>query len=1390
MFKKIFLGILLLLIIACGGAAFYVSTIDWNKYKGDIAQKFSELTGKDIKINGSVNISLLPHPSLKAHDVSVYNKGDEKNALASVKKIDMSVSLASVLEGTPDINSLSLNNAVIWVKQNEKGKLNWSFSGGEKSPDAGKTSLQTLSLQNATFHYENESADIKFDIKKINAEIQAAEIGGPYRMDGNFIKDNDHFAVAVGIGSLNSLDGIETNLSISHPASESYFRFDGMYNPQDHSIKGDFSGGSKKTAKFVNALSAMQILDEKNEQELQFSSGVESDAELLKLSSFVIKYGNDIEGSGSLTYPWKVAENQKRKIDIKYEFLNFDIRPFIPAVKAEYQQYKDNGGVYLPDIDFNISAELAAKHIDINEDDRGYLENITLKASWKDNILSIDEFYANSVGDTAISISGDLREENTRPKYFLKTSLISADFLSFANSFGADLKALAQSSYQNAKFDFSIVGDDGSFQMENAEFSMDKMKVNVDFSTMFMLEDINFNLNVVTDNLNFDVYLPNDEENREFMEQLQEDLKVFEAQKNWNGEISFSAENAVFRSTPISSLIIKLKNEKGIINIDEISAKKTTGADIKISGQVDFTQNSTSIQNMNLEIDAANISELTSQINLNLPKWKILKTKSFKMNSGISGSLSDIFTTTSMEIDGNTINYSGNIVRKDGTSFNGNLGIKTLNMGQFFDGIGVDTSSFPNKNSAFSCEGMVEADGESFSYKDLKCLLGTSNYSGNILVKKQDDKNLIDATINADEFNLSYLFDFKPNKTSAFSNETAFDNTFVSRPDLSRDFLNFDIYENQDITLSVSAQKGTLKRMIFDNLSFKMSNKDKILKLEDISTDYKNAHYSGNLSFSYNNTENPTLNGHLEFKDLDIGIIGGSTYMLNNGKLNGKADFESRGASAYELVSNISGDVSMNVTELNFKGFNLAAIQRDISTRKYSKGLFQAIRDNLQSGETQFDPFEVNIAMKNGTISVTNLALLNSSAQSDLSFEIDLKNWKINSKMIISLSETDNVPPFEVSLNGMLQKPSLEINIENIVKHYDSYWKEIEDKKNEEMEAKKQELNEKMAVAQSEAAVASSNINMFVPLIERYKQGSKKEENIAWYDSKLKEINLMNENIDSMNAKSRTTDFTDDDINSIRQRIKTYSDAISSWNDEISARRADDVEFMSNKITGEKNDILFNLQKLKSDYESKLADEENLLLKIRKDKQLKSDENLKLMIERFENFYSETELQGNKISDKLASLKSATSEEQKDITLLGSESMLKEMSAAFNRTKIVQSELIEQIAEVSKKLSDENKKANQDEESTADVDILKSKDIFEKNSGNSVEAEKGKLLKAVSDESDSADVPSQTEQNSKGIIIKSYNADDEQIKPQAPKKGLLRAVDGAVTKASGTIIVK
>ena len=71
--KRLLVGLLVLLVILGAGSVLFVSLIDPNEYRGAIADLVEELTGRDLEIAGDLRIRVLPTPSVEAHDVTFSN---------------------------------------------------------------------------------------------------------------------------------------------------------------------------------------------------------------------------------------------------------------------------------------------------------------------------------------------------------------------------------------------------------------------------------------------------------------------------------------------------------------------------------------------------------------------------------------------------------------------------------------------------------------------------------------------------------------------------------------------------------------------------------------------------------------------------------------------------------------------------------------------------------------------------------------------------------------------------------------------------------------------------------------------------------------------------------------------------------------------------------------------------------------------------------------------------------------------------------------------------------------------------------------------------------------------------------------------------------------------
>ena len=153
-FILIVLGLVLLFFI---GAATYVSMIDWNVHKNEIASRIENLTGKKVVFEGPLSMSLLPSPYLSASNVKVYNKEGtySKKPLAEIKNMVAKLSLGSVMSGDFDVERMALSEPEINFELYAEGGLNWESDftpeqeGNVRQLDI---SLDSVTLEKAKIH--------------------------------------------------------------------------------------------------------------------------------------------------------------------------------------------------------------------------------------------------------------------------------------------------------------------------------------------------------------------------------------------------------------------------------------------------------------------------------------------------------------------------------------------------------------------------------------------------------------------------------------------------------------------------------------------------------------------------------------------------------------------------------------------------------------------------------------------------------------------------------------------------------------------------------------------------------------------------------------------------------------------------------------------------------------------------------------------------------------------------------------------------------------------------------------------------------------------------------------------------------------------------------------
>lgn len=127
------------MLVICGiliaGTAF-LHFVDLDPYRKHIASLATKATGRQVEINGHIEINVFPHPEVILNDVSLANaKWGTEPAMASVGHVDAAISFPSLFSDTIIVRRLRLQDVTMLLETNDQQVGNWVM--GTTTPSAG-----------------------------------------------------------------------------------------------------------------------------------------------------------------------------------------------------------------------------------------------------------------------------------------------------------------------------------------------------------------------------------------------------------------------------------------------------------------------------------------------------------------------------------------------------------------------------------------------------------------------------------------------------------------------------------------------------------------------------------------------------------------------------------------------------------------------------------------------------------------------------------------------------------------------------------------------------------------------------------------------------------------------------------------------------------------------------------------------------------------------------------------------------------------------------------------------------------------------------------------------------------------------------------------------------
>ena len=138
--------LLILILVVCGiliAATAVLHFVNLDPYRESIANLTTEAIGRQVKINGHIDINLFPHPEVILNDVSLANVAwGSEPTMASVQHVDAAISFFSLFSDTIIIRRVRLNDVIVLLEKNDQNLGNWVLrtAGPSAKSELKKTS--------------------------------------------------------------------------------------------------------------------------------------------------------------------------------------------------------------------------------------------------------------------------------------------------------------------------------------------------------------------------------------------------------------------------------------------------------------------------------------------------------------------------------------------------------------------------------------------------------------------------------------------------------------------------------------------------------------------------------------------------------------------------------------------------------------------------------------------------------------------------------------------------------------------------------------------------------------------------------------------------------------------------------------------------------------------------------------------------------------------------------------------------------------------------------------------------------------------------------------------------------------------------------------------------
>jgi len=343
---------LALLIVAVVALPFFLPT---SVYKDQIIEQARLATGRELKIDGDLKISLWPALGVEVNKVRFANvAGSPDPDMASMDSLVVGAELWPLLSGSLKVTEVRLVKPVIHLEIDKQGRGNWLFKPatlGAEAPStptapagtrsaSGDFSFRDVSLSDGTLTYRDARTDTAQRVDAINASVKLPSLDQPMTFKGGLTWNKEAITIDTEIANPRALStGGKSDLKTKIDAEVMSATFAGVVDAATSAIDGkvDFKTNS---ARRLAAWAGVELPKVRGFGAMALSGDLASTTERIAFKNAKVSL-DGMNGAGNLAF-----DTARAVPYVKGDFTldHLDLNPYVGS-GAEKAGAASSGGV-------------------------------------------------------------------------------------------------------------------------------------------------------------------------------------------------------------------------------------------------------------------------------------------------------------------------------------------------------------------------------------------------------------------------------------------------------------------------------------------------------------------------------------------------------------------------------------------------------------------------------------------------------------------------------------------------------------------------------------------------------------------------------------------------------------------------------------------------------------------------------------------------------------------------------------------------------------------------------------------------------------------------------------------------------------------------------------